>query len=320
MAQRPDLNEALHKAVDRKSRGTALRAFLFLGLALVAAVGSALLLTRYMEARTAAARVPTEPVMVAAVELPVGAEIRPEHLQAVAWPVASRPEGTFRDAAQLEGKVVSGRMVKGEPFLPAKISGSESGTGLAALLPPGMRAIAVRVDDVVGVAGFVHPGDTVDVIATIRPENGNAPTASKVVLQDIKVLAVGKELDARGKGSERMVQATVATLMVDTEQSERLALAAAQGKIMLTLRGGADRELVETRGVTPARLLATAVDAPAPQGASPAPPVRAQATRRALPARTSAAAAEPNRPSEVVEILRGDLFEKRDFQAKEARR
>ena len=100
---------------------------------------------------------------------------------------------------------------------------------MSALLPPGMRAAAVRVDDVVGVAGFIHPGDTVDVIATMRHESGNS-TSAKVILQRIKVLAVGKELDQRSKSQDKVVQATVATLMVDAEESERLALAAAQGR------------------------------------------------------------------------------------------
>jgi pilus assembly protein CpaB len=304
MAERPDLNEALHKAADRKSRRSALRAVLFLALALVAAVGSALLLTRYMEARTAAARVPTEPVVVAVMELPVGTEIRLEHLRAVAWPVSSRPEGVFPEPRALEGKVVSVRMVKGEPVLPAKLAGSEEGRGLAALLEPGTRALAVRVDDVVGVAGFIHPGDRVDVIATLRPEGGSSGMASKVVLQDIKVLAVGKELDSRSRGSEKVVPATVATLMVDAAQSERLALAAAQGKILLTLRGGADREVVVTKGVTPATLLASAVETPA------VPPPASRRAARVRPARPE----EPARQAEVVEILRGDLFERRDFQ------
>jgi len=307
MAEKPDLTSALQKAADRKSRRSALRAALFLALALVAAVGSALLLTRYMEARSAAARVPTEVVLVAAMELPVGTEIRAEHLRGVDWPVSSRPEGTFREPKDLEGKVVSLRMVKDEPFLAAKLSGSEAGTGLSALLAPGMRALAVRVDDVVGVAGFIHPGDSVDVIATLRSEGGNTVTSSKVILQDIKVLAVGKELDHRSRGTDKVVPATVATLMVDADQSERLALAAAQGKILLTLRGGADRELVATRGVTPATLLAGASGPPS--AASSSGPKRSTRVRPAQPD-------EPARPAEVVEIMRGDLFERRDFQKK----
>jgi pilus assembly protein CpaB len=306
MADSKDLTAALHKAAEKKARHGALRATLFLVLALVAAVGSAVLLTRYMEARTAAARVPTVKVVVAAVHLPAGSEIRRENLQAIDWPVASRPEGTFEDPALLEGKVVSASVAKGEAILPSRLAGSDAGAGLAALLPPGMRAVAVRVDDVVGVAGFLHPGDSVDVIATLRGDGSQNQTSSKVILQNIKVLAVGKDLDHHGKASEKVVQATVATLMVDAEQSERLALAAAQGKILLTLRGGGDVELVATKGITPTVLLSGS------EPGTPAPPARKRVAR--APSR-----AEPGEApkAEVVEILRGDLFERRDFAKRE---
>jgi pilus assembly protein CpaB len=173
-----------------------------------------------------------------------------------------------------------------------------------------MRALAVRVDDVVGVAGFIHPGDSVDVIATLRSEGGNSATSSKVILQDIKVLAVGKELDHRSRGADKVVPATVATLMVDAEQSERLALAAAQGKILLTLRGGADREVVATKGVTPATLLAAVSEQPSAATSS-----GSRRSTRVRPIQPE----QPARPAEVVEILRGDLFERRDFQKKEAK-
>jgi pilus assembly protein CpaB len=307
MAENVDLTAALHRAVEKKARSGAVRAILFLLVALVAAVGSALLLTRYMDARTAAARVPTVKVVVAAVNLPPGSEIRIENLNTVDWPASSKPEGTFEDPAALVGKVIAAPVAKNEPILPARIAGSDAGTGLAALLPPGMRAVAVRVDDVVGVAGFIHPGDSVDVITTLRPEAGQAQTTTKVILQKIKVLTVGQELDRHGKGSDKAIQATVATLMVDAEQSERLALAAAQGKILLTLRGGGDVDVVATKGMTPAVLLASSAD-----------PATAPAKKRGARARVEEPAAPQQR--EVVEILRGDMFERRDFAKKEAKR
>lgn len=296
MSEKPKIASALRKAADQ-GRGTGLRAAAFLAVALAAAVASALLLTRYMEARTAAYRIPTVKVVVADVELPVGTELRAENLRAVDWPEASRPEGSFPDSAQLLGKVVAARLVRFEPILSGKLAGG-SGGGLAALLPPGMRAVAVRVDDVVGVAGFIHPGDSVDVIATLRADGGAGVTSSRVILQNIRVLAVGKELDARAKG-DKVVPATVATLMVEPDESERLALAATQGKILLTLRSAQDVALVETTGVNPSALL----------GSARAP----QVTARRGPTRRVEAAQAP-KPGDVVEILRGDLFEKRNFQ------
>jgi pilus assembly protein CpaB len=313
MREKSDLNSALNKAADRKALRSGVRAALFFVVALVAAVGTALLLTRYMEARTAEARVPTDTVLVADMDLPVGTELRPEHLRPVAWPVASLPEGAFKDPKLLEGKVAAVRVYKGEVILATKLAGAENSSGLSALLPAGMRAVAVKVDDVVGVAGFIHPGDLVDVIATLRTEGSGPTTVSKVILQNIKVIAVGKELDNRSKAADKVVQATVATLMVDAEESERLALGASQGKLLLTLRGPGDVDDVATRGVNANSLLARELPAaPAPVAAH----ARGRPTRvvKVIPA------AEPApEKRDTVEIMRGDVFERRTF-GKEATR
>jgi pilus assembly protein CpaB len=309
MADKSDLSSALQRATDRRTRRAGLRAAVFLVVALVAAVGSALLLTRYIEARASAARVPTESVVVAAAELPVGLELQAEHLRVVRWPAASRPDGAFGDPAELVGKVVGSRIYPLEPILPARLSGGPGG-GLSSLLPPGMRAVAVRVDDVVGVAGFIHPGDSVDVIVTLRPDGGRAATSSKVILQNIRVLAVGGETDGEarstalpGRKRQGAAAAAVATLQVNADQSERLALAAAQGKLLLTLRSAADADevLVATKGMTPDTLLGLAPKPP--PGPSPAP----------APKATKIARVEPEKKGEVIEILRGDLFERRNF-------
>lgn len=308
MPEKTTLSSPLYRAADRSAHRSGLRAALFLALALVAAVGSALLLTRYMDSRLAAARVPTEKVVVAEVDLPVGSELRAEHLRAVDWPLASRPEGSIKDPAELVGKVVASPVYRQEPVLAVRLAGGPGG-GLSAMLAPGTRAVAVRVDDVVGVAGFIHPGDSVDVIATLRSDSGNL-TSSKVILQAIKVLAVGKELDQRVKGADKVVQATVATLQVDASQSERLALAATQGKLLLTLRSQADVEVVATPGMTAAALMA--LPAPAPV----APPMRP--TAAPARARVAEAPRAPARQPETVEILRGELFERRNFEPRSA--
>jgi pilus assembly protein CpaB len=309
MREKPDVNSALYKAAAPASRKAWYRALIFFVVSVVAAIGSALLLTRYMEQRTAQARVPTTKVVVAEMDLPVGAEIRAENLRLVDWPAASRPEGAFADPKELEGKVVSTRIYRLEPLLRAKLANAgAAGAGLSALLPPGMRAAAVRVDDVVGVAGFIHPGDSVDVIATLRPETANAMTASKVILQNVRVLAVGKELDQRSKVGEKVIPATVATLMVDPEQSERLALAAAQGRILLTLRSASDTELVVTPGVTPLVLVSARTNPEPELAAKPA-----RHTSRIARAVPTVAPPPEKPPGEVVEIMRGSLFEKRTF-------
>lgn len=295
----------LRKALEG-SGSSRLRAVLFLLIGLAAAVIAALLFSRYIEIRTAAARVPTVKVAVASQDLPEATTLDRKHLTVIDWPQSSLPEGTFPESEKIIGRVVINKIVKGEPLLEGRLAALGAGRGLAALLERGMRAVAVRVDDVVGVAGFIHPGDSVDVIVTMKPreESGVLP-ASKVILQNIRVLAVGQELQRKEGSLEKAQLTTVATLMVDSEQSERLALAATKGKILLTLRGGTDTEEVETMGVVPPDLIATA----APRQESPA----SARPRVAKASRAKAKPAEGKAEGKVIEIMRGDLFEKRDF-------
>jgi pilus assembly protein CpaB len=299
--------------VDRKTGGTrwAVRAALFLSLALVAAVVAALVLTRWVNTRMAVARVPTSRVVVAAMDLPVGTRIEKDDLATVDWPTASLPPSAAADPASLEGQVVASRIFKGEAVLAEKLVSGKSGSGLAALLPEGSRAVSVRVNDVVGVAGFIHPGDFVDVIVTMRPNEGAGSSlfTSKIILENVKVLAVGKQVDS-GRDGEKVIPATVATLQVDSAQAEKLALAATKGQLLLALRSPADGELVETSGVTPPVLLA-AED-------RQAKPAKVEAPVRARRARAPVRAKEkPREEKQVVEILRGDLFERRGFEKKE---
>lgn len=299
-----------------RPKKSALRAVLFLAFAVGASVAAAVLLTRYMDARTAAVRVPTEKVVVARLDIPVASPLQTDWMTTVDWPSASRPDGAVSDPSLLAGRVPLQPIARGEAILPAKLADLGSKGGLSALIPTGMRAAAVHVDDVVGVAGFLHPGDRVDVLVALKPRE-DGPVVSKIVLENVRVLAVGKDMEHRGKDQERAVSVTVATLMVSGEQSERLWLASSQGKLLLTLRGLGDEEAVTTRGVTASQLLSLAqVDAP-----RPAEPVAARAVTRkahATPmAKASVPAAAP--PKKTIEILRGDLFEKRDFGSEEKR-
>jgi pilus assembly protein CpaB len=309
----------LKRAAERGAKRSGLRAVLFFVFAIGAALTTAFVLTRYMEQRTSAARVPTLKVVVAAMDIPVATPLRVETLKVVDWPEASRPEKPISDPAPIVGRVAVTKILKGEPILEERLASSEAGSGLAALLPAGMRAAAVRVDDVVGVAGFIHPGDFVDVIVTMRPrEEGQTPPVAKIILQGIKVLAVGKDVNQAGR-ADKPVTATVATLMVDSEQSEKLALAASKGQILLTLRSRVDLEEVDTEGMVPPVLLAGGLSVAATPQKTPsaAPRVAARPARRAEPAPKPAVTASPEE-KQTVEILRGDLFEKRSFQ-KESR-
>jgi pilus assembly protein CpaB len=297
---------------DARTRRSAVRAVAFLAIAALCAIGTAVVFTHYMDARTAALRVPTDRVVVAAVDIPVASPIQAEWLAVVDWPRVSRPTGAQDDPAPLVGQVAHTPITKGEAVLTSKLASTKGQGGLAALLPAGARAVSVRVDDVVGVAGFVHPGDHVDVVVTIQPRN-DGPFVSKVILQNVKVLAVGQDLELRGRNAERAAPATVATLQVSPEESEALALAASRGKLLLALRSASDTSVATTRGIAPPTLLAATEPQPAPAAAA-----RAPARPRV---RTAVAAAAPasQKPSQVVEILRGDLFEKRDFDRAEKR-
>ncbi len=309
----------LKRAAERGGRRSGVRAAVFLVVAALAAGATAIFFTRYLEARTAAVRVPTVKVVVAGKDIPMATALRDEVLEVVDWPASSRPERASSDPRQLTGRVALTTILKGEPILEPKLASSTAGNGLAALLPEGMRALAVRVDDVVGVAGFIHPGDHVDVLVTMKPSDASGvPPVSKIILQGIRVLAVGKDLADLGTGRDKAVSATVATLMVDSEQSEKLALAATKGSLLLALRSRLDLAEVETLGMVPPSLLGDAFaekPRPAPPPAAP-PPHRGRGGPKALAARAPAPAPVPAAaPADhhVVEILRGDLYEKRDF-------
>jgi pilus assembly protein CpaB len=161
------------------------------------------------------------------------------------------------------------------------------------------------------VAGFIHPEDRVDVLVTIRTDDREP--ASKVILQNVKVLAVGKQIEVEEKSRGKSLPVTVATLLVTPEQSERLALAAAQGKLLLTLRSWTDEAEVATRGIIPSDLLeGTGRKAPEVVARTDDRP-----RRRTVIHEPKVAQAPPKEVG--VEILRGDRFEQRKFEGKEER-
>ncbi|MFC1610202.1 Flp pilus assembly protein CpaB [Myxococcota bacterium] len=287
----------LKRAQEKAARRSGTRAVAFAVVALVAAATAVIVFMRYLDEKLDST-VRTQEIVVAAIDLPLGTSLGPEHLDSTSWPAGSLPTGFFNNTDALLGRVVVATIFKGEPILSSRLADSKAGTGLAAVLPEDMLAVSVRVDDVVGVAGFIHPGDNVDVIVTMRPtETSNSPHMSKIILQNIKVMAVGKKVDRDAKQARKPIQATVATLMVTAEEAERLALAAARGKVLLALRSSLSSEMATTEGVVPSTLLA--------------------GRPRPRPARRSGPSSGPKteeKTDEVIEILRGDRFEKRRFE------
>ena len=235
--------------------------------------------------------VPTKRVVVANADLSLGSELGRDDLKAVEWPASAVPEGSFEDPAALLGRGLISSVVRNEPILPGKLSSKEAGAGLPPIIPPGKRAMSVRVNEVIGVAGYVLPGTHVDVVATQNPTNRAEDMTSKVVLSNVQVLTAGTRIEHDDKGGKPM-QVTVVTLVVTPDEAERLTLASTEGKIQLALRNPMDLESPETAGVRPGMLMGNVQQRPA------------QVARRAAPART--AAPVYSEPAPTVEIIRGD--------------
>jgi len=239
--------------------------------------------------------VPSRPVMVAATDLQVGAELRADDLKAVEWPASSIPAGAFGRAADVVGRSLIVPAVQNEPILDAKLAPKEAGIGLPPAIPQGMRAVSVRVNEVIGVAGYVLPGTHVDVLATASPTDQRPDTTTKLVLPNVQVLTAGTKLEqADDKGKPQQV--TVVTLLVTPEQAERLTLASTEGKIQLALRNPLDMSAPATPGVRPAVLLGT--PPPAVRGVGRITSGKSRLVKTAAPT-------EPA-PVPTVEIIRGD--------------
>ena len=194
--------------------------------------------------------------------LPVGTMLSREQVTLAAWPAASPVPGSFSSVDEVVGRGLISSVMQNEPITETKLAPREAGAGLPPTIPAGMRALAVRVNDVIGVAGFVLPGSRVDVIVTVA---GQAQTQSRVVLSNIQVLTSGRVFDQEKSREGQAIAARVVTLLVSPNDAEILALAAAEGSVILALRNPLDTERVETSGARISSLT----------GAPPAPPVRA---------------------------------------------
>ena len=307
------------------SRRSGTRAALFWAFTLVAGLASALFIARYLDKRPGGAVTPMAKIVVAGVDMPLASKIKPEELKLVDWPADHLPAGAVRDPKELVDRILLSRALAGQPVLIGMLAAKNAGNGLAALIPPNMRAMAVRVDDVVGVAGFIHPDDRVDVLVTLGALHPGAAPTTKIFMQNVKVLAVGQEVEANDQARMHANPATVATLLVSPQDSERLALASTQGRLLLTLRSWTDSQAVNTEGAVPDELVGEPpVVAAAGKPAAAQPPAPARGRGRGRGRQTTAAQPLPALPSEqpkkdVVEILRGDRFEQRNFSKGDGR-
>lgn len=229
-------------------------------LALVGAIFCGLLavmlVTRYLAGMQNTAK-ELNNVVVAKSEIPLGAKIVAEQLALAPIPNGSAPEGVFRKLDEVVGRVAVTPIGVREPITTLKLAPEGAAAGLPAVVPEGYRAMTVKVDDVVGVSGFVMPGSYVDIVAVILPVAQNAAQGpiSKIVLQNIKVLASGAKIDSpQDQRSPADVKAV--TLQVTPEQAEKLVLAANEGRLQLVMRNYGDQEDTQTPGANKASLLA----------------------------------------------------------------
>jgi len=272
------------------------RIFSVLAIAVLAGGGLAYGTYNVINAQPAqAAPAPTDPVVVAAADLPLGSEIEADDVKVVNFPKGQAPEGAYTDVKSVVGLGVMASMVRNEVVIPGKLATKEAGVGLPPVIPEGMRAVSVRVNEVVGVAGYVLPGNRVDVVATASPTDQHSDTTSKVVLSNVQVLTAGTRIE-QGQDQSKPVQVTVVTLLVYPDQAERLALASTEGKIQLALRNPLDQSAPPTPGVKTAGLMGTA-QAKGTQMASSSRPRSGQPVTNTVPAAP---------PLPTVEIIRGD--------------
>jgi pilus assembly protein CpaB len=250
-----------------------------------------------LQARTGHPQAPGIDVVVAANDLQVGAKIEDRDVKIVRLPAESLPEGVFRSKTRVVGRGVVLPVTRGEFILPNKVAGENAGSGMPALIPPGMRAVSVRVNEVVAVAGFVVPGTRVDVLLTGNP-GGNSENQTTTVLENIAVLAAGQKLERNAAGEPQSVP--VITLLVSPEDAQKLTLASQEGRIQLSLRNPLDTNQQKLPSVRNAVLYGAS--APTATPASTKPKVRHVVPKQVTPPAPSPYTIEVIRGQEKKEI------------------
>jgi pilus assembly protein CpaB len=258
-----------------------LRPWLMLVLALACGGLAAFLALRYLR-QQASPLMAAEPakgkVALAARDLPVGSIVSAQDVKLVDWPGDAIPAGYIGNPEAVVGRGVITPVRLNEPLLDNKLATMEGGGGLPIVIREGMRALSVKVDEVVSVAGFVVPGTRSDVLLTLPPGGGRTESMTKLLLQNVQTLAAGQQVQRDKEGKPQTV--TVITLLVTPEQAETLALAANEGRIQLALRNTLDTLGIKTEGARANGLLAVR---------APAVPGRPSRGRRAVQATPQAA-------------------------------
>jgi len=242
------------------------------------------------------AEVATVDVVVAQHPLKLGTLITGDDVQVVRWPAETQVPGTFSKLENVVNRGVIAAVAEHEPLTEAKLAAVGVGGGLPPSIPSGMRAISVKVNEVVGVAGFVVPGTRVDVMVTLNGKQQKDDSVTRVVVSNVQVLTAGTRYDQEKAKEGTPIPSTVVTLLVTPEDGERIALAAAEGQIMLALRNPLDTAPTTTSGVRTAGLL----------GQTASPPVKPLRSGPARPPQPEVAPPPPPKPTPyTVEAIRG---------------
>lgn len=278
------------------------RVLTILVIAFVIAAGCSYIVYRVINTRLAAGAQKTTPIVVASRDVQLGNVLTDSDLT-TAEISGELPKGAIVDPQKALGRGVVSNLYQGEPILEGRLAAPGAGGGLASTIPPGMRACAVKVDEVVGVAGFVTPGMHVDVLISGNPPAGSGESESsgprvKTLLQNITVLSAGTDIQRDGDGKPQQVQ--VVNLLVTPEQAEDLSLASNQTKIQLVLRNPTDTKIVAPPGTAVANLYAD-------KNAVPSKPRPTAAPHAAAPAKSAA-------PSTyVIEVFNGSKHSEEKF-------
>jgi pilus assembly protein CpaB len=253
-----------------------------------------------LRANTGADSRPGLDVVVAAEDLQVGAKIEDRDVKLVHFPIEALPPHCYRLMSQVVGRGVVLPIAQGDFVLPSKLAGENAGFGLPSLIPKGMRAVSVRVNEVVSVAGFVVPGTSVDVLLTGNPAGGTDQQTS-TVLENVMVIATGQKLERNAGGDPQMTP--VITLLVSPDDAQKLTLASTQGRIQLALRNPLDIQQQQMGSINTGALY---------RGSAAAPPPVAQKVRATK--HTSTTVQAPAAPSVYsVEVIEGDKKETQKF-------
>ncbi|PLX77417.1 MAG: Flp pilus assembly protein CpaB [Desulfuromonas sp.] len=232
-------------------------ALITLGLAVLFGLLAVWMTNQWLQERgsgqvaTASTPVETEQVVVAATDIPLGSRLTGETLAMTEWPAGKAPRGSFNSVEELDGRVTLSRMAAGMPVLKGELADAGSGAGLVALIEPGNRAMAVRVDEVTGVGGFIIPDSMVDVISV---ETRGKKNKSNTVLERVRVLAIAQETETE-EGKAQVVRTV--TLQVKPDEAEKLALQMHVGSLHLILRNPMDDAVKEKPKVAKARPIQT---------------------------------------------------------------